>query len=1453
MKNYTYVGIGASAGGLRAFEELLPLLPKKENFVYIIAQHLDANRESALVEILSHYTVMPIQEITKGCTFLPNHIYIIPPGFNLLTKNNHLSLQKREKSSQTPTPSADMLFNSLAEYKRSNSVGIILTGSGSDGVKGLKSIKEKGGITIAQSADEAEFESMPLSAIQSKNIDYILKLKEIATNLIAIVFAKNNALCTNIAELESPLKTIRQLLIDKENIDISSYKNETVLRRINKRMTLLDVKTFQSYLSHIKTHTEELHHLHQDILIGVTTFFRDSKAFEALKSELFVYLEEKPNNYKLRLWSVACSTGEEAYSLAILVTEISKELNKNFNIHIFATDIDEVALSKARKGIYQSELLVEMDPLLLEKYFTSSQNSYTIVDSIRKKIVFTNHNILNDPPFVSQDLISCRNFLIYILPQIQKELFKLFNYALKEDAILFLGSSESTINSLKYFSSINKEHKIYKKETLKTQLKISPHYFSQHLKEKEVLTTQQKNKTRHQDEDIEQEIADKVFNFFAPNCILINKEYSIIYKKGALPFINISDGFVSLNILENIDKKLRYDLKVIINRAFSSTKMQESKFIEFNLEENDKKFIKIIAHPFQTQNSAFMVLLYFQQLNAKDLQFNTSELLLENDTFMLESLSSQIEQLQEDNHHLADELIINKENMQLLNEELQSSNEELQSSNEELETSNEELQSSNEELHLSIHNEQITQQKLSEILNSSQDGIIGLDLEGNHTFVNRAVLNILGFSEDELIGNNAHRIWHHTKADGSNYHFDDCTLHHGLISGKSVRIKDLFWKKDGTSLEVEVSQNPIIHNKQITGAVLSFHDITKENALKKELEHEHALGQHYLNISGTLVMTLNVYGNISMINDEGCKILKLRKSKLIGKNFIDNFIPLDTRSQVKKVFYSVISGQKNIVAHYKNSIIDANKEVHAISWMNNFTKDENGKITGLITSGIDITQEERLSNELQKQEQLYKLTFEEAEVGIAHVSLDAVWIDTNEYLSNLLGYSKEEFKSLHVSDITLSSDIDNDKIMINKLLNKDMNSYNIDKRYIHKNGEIIWVNISVVLLKDDVDKPLYFLKIIRDITQLKLLMYDLEQEKERFKKIIEFIPIPILIYNENGEILVLNKIFKDKSGYQISELSDTDTFIKKLFPQKSDEKIYALKKYYKNPLKTKEVQEQVFTTKSSAKMSVLLNAVSFDTTQQNTEKIFIVAMIDVTDIKEKDELMMAQSRQAAMGEMLSMIAHQWRQPLSVISMLANNIKVDIDLENKITTEDLEEMTKSIGEQTAYLSHTIDDFRNFFKPDTKREDTSIEKTLGQITTLIKKSLDNNNISLELPSSKDIVISTYAHQLIQVLINIINNAKDALVEKNPQDAFIKVGLKEEKDKLILSICDNAGGIDASIKDRLGEAYVSTKSRNGTGLGLYMSIVIVEKHLKGRLYWESDRKGTCFYIALPLVYED
>jgi len=1435
MQNYTYIGIGASAGGLKAFEKLISLLPKQNNYIYIIAQHLDPHKKSALVDIFSRFTSLNVHEINETTQFLPNNIYIIPAGYDLVYNNHNITLKKIDITSHKPTPSVDALFEALALYKGEESIGILLTGSGHDGTVGMQKIKEHNGITIAQEPEEAYCKSMPQSAIDVKSVDYTLTIEEIAHRLSTSIHPKSI----------TPLETIEKLLQKQEYFDTKKYKSETILRRINKRMLLVHVKTLEEYLEYIESNDDELHLLYQNILIGVTRFFRDKEAFKALEVEVYNYLKDKPDNYELKVWSIACSTGEEAYSIAILIDQVSKRLGRSFYIKIFASDIDEKALHKARSAIYSEELIVDIEPDILSNYFTKVDSGYKVSEEIRKNIVFTKHNILSDPPFINQDIISCRNLLIYIKPEAQQELFTLLHYILKDDGVLFLGSSESTLISIKYFNTLSSEYKIYKKEKLKSPPKISSHYFSKHLEEKSnILTEEIRNKN---DINIEDNISKVIFDFFTPNCIVIDKEFSIIYKKGELPFVQMPDGFITLNILDHLHEQLQYSARQTISLAFKTQRVQTTKFIEVYLGK-EKTFVRIIANPYTKTHTTTMLLLYFQELHADDLQFDISDLELPDEAFVIEGLTSQIKQIQEDNNLLSDKLNIYKEKMQLLNEELQSSNEELQSSNEELETSNEELQSSNEELHASIVNEQKLQEKFSSILNASQNGIIGLDIHGNHTFVNNATVKILGYSKDELIANNAHKLWHHTKADGTHYPVEECQLHNYYMHERSIRTEELFWKKDGTSIDVEVLQNPLFEDGQVVGAVLSFHDITEKKRLKKELKHEHQLANLYVNTMGTLVMTLDVDGNITMVNREGANLLKTTQEDLIGKNWFDNFIPKEQQNEIKEVFASIVSGEHLLVSHYKNYIIDTQGNRYLLSWTNHYTKDADGNITGIISSAIDITQEEALAQKLFEQEHLYKLTFEQANIGIAHTSLDGHWIDTNEYISELLGYTKEELLELSVSDVTHTEDRDIDKRMISQILTKKNNYYHTEKRYIHKNGSTVWVNLSVVVLRDDLGNPLYFLKIIRDISQMKLLMYQIEEQNEKFEKIIEFTPIPIMLYNEDGEILLTNKTFNNTLGYTKNELSNINELIEILFKHESKKNLKKIKQYYENPVLLRD-HEQVITTKSGEKRVGILNAVLLNKSEIDVKKMYLVAIVDITDLQKKDELMIAQSRQAAMGDMLAMIAHQWRQPLSVISMLANNVKVKVDLEEEITKENIDHLVASLNKQTQYLSQTIDDFRDFFKPDKVKELVEVNTVVDKVTSLMLKTLQNNNIELILPKDNKIKVSVFMNQLIQVILNLINNAKDAIKSKNIRDGRIEFSIKQEKKNITLSICDNGGGIDASIKEKIGQPYVSTKSKNGTGLGLYMSIMIVTNYLDGKIKWDSNEEGSCFHIILPV----
>jgi len=1061
---------------------------------------------------------------------------------------------------------------------------------------------------------------------------------------------------------------------------------------------------------------------------------------------------------------------------------------------IFATDIDEKALDIARKGCYSAKTLANLDADIIADYFIESKEGYKIIQSLRSHIIFTIHNILQDPPLMHQDIISCRNLLIYIKHDMQEEVIKLFHSSLKRDGILFLGTSETILSQKQYFSPLANSTKIYKKNTTRVPIKISSHYFSKHLQAtKQQIQSPLSNSTKRI--DIREDIVKAIEKIFSKKVLLVDTDFSIIYKQGENPFLMLPDGYVTTYIIDNLHPDLRYHVL---------------------------KLLKKVSLEQETQVPHF--LLYFQEIAASEICFNpkSTNSALANDMHLLENFKEQIQILKEDNNLLQSEATLSAERLQLLNEELQSSNEELQSANEELETSNEELQSSNEELHVAIENEQNTLKRLSLILKSTKDGIVGIDMEGNHTFVNDAAITMFGYSEDELIGKNGHTLWHHTKKDGSNYKFEECTLHNHIIHANTYSGEDLFWRKDGTSFDVELSQNPIIQEGIVVGAVLSFSDITEQKVAQEKIKKEQKLADLYLNTFGAIVVMLDTEGSITNCNQEAANIFKVPKAQLLGQNFIKNYIPKEMQSEITQLFEAFVNETPPDEKYHINHIIDVKGEKHLIRWINSYIQDKDGNVTAILSSGVDITKEQELNQKLYNQEHLYKLTFEEADVGIAHVSLDGKWIDTNTYLSQLLGYTKEEFQNSSVSELTYMQDRIHDEQMKEQLLEHLQPSYHTEKRYIKKDGSILWASVNVVLLRDANEEPLYFLKIIRDISEIKLLMYSLEAQKNKFEKIIEFAPLPILIYDEDKNIILINNVFRQTLGYELSEIPTLDTFLHKAYKGLKTADYKQITNYYEHPERTKQVQQSIRTKNGSLRVE-LLNAVSVQEDLKDEKTLYMISMLDITDLQKKDELMLAQSRQAAMGDMLSMIAHQWRQPLSVISMIANNIQMDIALSNEIQPENLKKFLDTVHTQTQYLSQTIDDFRDFFKPDKEKENTSLAMVVQKLQNLVEKSLEDNHVLLEIKMQEEYPLFTYSNQLLQVLVNLINNAKDAINETRPKDPKITLTVKKKDEELLINICDNGGGLKANIKNKIGEPYVTTKAQNGTGLGLYWQTIL------------------------------
>src|SRR6202166_2855914 len=482
---FPIVGIGASAGGLEAFSELLRYLPEKTGMAFVLVQHLDPKHDSALQEILARTTKIPVTEVTQGVVVQPDHVYVIPANTNLTIKNGMLQLGSRVMTRGQHMPINDF-FRSLADGAGPQAIGVVLSGTASDGTEGCRAIKAAGGITFAQDEESAKFDGMPRSAVDAGCIDFILSPKDIARELGGIAqhpyVARAAAGEMGVAQgmVGSELNALFGLLRDSSGVDFTNYKHATLQRRIRRRMVVHKIETLKDYLRFIGKKPEELDDLYRDLLIHVTGFFREPETFLALRKNVYLKLFEgrKPDN-PIRIWVAGCSTGEEVYSIAITLLEYMWVHSRNISpaataIQIFATDISDTALDRARTGLYTEAALSEISAERLKRFFVRLDGGFQITKSIRDMCIFAKQNLVKDPPFSNLDLVSCRNLLIYLGPVLQRRVIPSLHYSLKPGGYLMLGTSENLGGFAEHFGLVDKQDKIYQKR--KTSARLTTYF-----------------------------------------------------------------------------------------------------------------------------------------------------------------------------------------------------------------------------------------------------------------------------------------------------------------------------------------------------------------------------------------------------------------------------------------------------------------------------------------------------------------------------------------------------------------------------------------------------------------------------------------------------------------------------------------------------------------------------------------------------------------------------------------------------------------------------------------------------------------------------------------------------------------------------------------------------------------------------------------------------------------
>jgi len=713
VKNYI-VGIGASAGGMEAVHAMFDSMPENTGFSFVVIQHLSPDHKSLLAELLSKHTVMQVYEAEDDMDIRPNCIYVIPSKKLISVCGHKLKLVEKLKSA-LPNNAVDIFFASLAEEKGNCAVGIILSGTGSDGKKGIEEIKKRGGIVVVQDPLTAAFDGMPNSAIDTGFADLVLPPEMMAEELLE--FVKGSPYLRTFAAInqkdEIILRHILTALHNKTQYDFNHYKKPTILRRLAKRMAEIGIKNIEDYRDYLDVHPDELKILYKQFLINVTKFFRDSEVFEVLRTLVIpAIISEKKEDEPVKVWIAACSSGEEAYSLAILFKEQLDKMNRKDSIlKIFATDIDSEALDIASRGIYPDSIANDIPPKYLKKYFIpENDNMYRIDVSIRKLIVFANHDVLKDPPFSHLDLVSCRNMLIYIDPSLQKKVLKKFHFALNTGSYMVLGLSES-ISILKHsMQEIDRKWKIYKCIT-KTPPADSDNYltsFESRIYTLSSVTPKAKNPLQN----IGDIFKDTILSAQKYAGILVDKEFEVKNATGNFKsYFNFPENNFNFNLLKIVPQDLAITLGVCLRKAMNQNEAVIMKRVKVG-GENQSRLINIIVKPY-LQVKEYAQSFLFVVLHEEELQKESK--ILPDETIQPDARVDELErELMETRESL--QAII--EEVETANEELQSSNEEMISFNEELQSTNEELQSLNEELHTVSAEHQL---KIKELLELNDD------------------------------------------------------------------------------------------------------------------------------------------------------------------------------------------------------------------------------------------------------------------------------------------------------------------------------------------------------------------------------------------------------------------------------------------------------------------------------------------------------------------------------------------------------------------------------------------------------------------------------------------------------------------------------------------------------------------------------------------------------------
>jgi two-component system CheB/CheR fusion protein len=928
---FPIVGIGASAGGLEAIEQFLTNVPENSGMAYIVVQHLDPTHKGMLPELLQRISKMQVSQVKDCMIVRPNCVYVIPPNKTMSILKGVLHLHKPVEARGQRLP-IDFFLYSLAEDRKELGVGLILSGMGSDGSLGIRAIKEKNGITMVQDPGSAKFDSMPRNAIDSVPVDIVSPPNELPRRLKE--FLKRIPVLRTDPDIEikdkSSLEKIVALLRTYTGNDFSLYKKNTVYRRIERRMIIHKIDKIASYVLFLNENPKEIEILFRELLIGVTDFFRDEVVWETLKETILpdIITKLEPGSI-LRAWVPGCSTGEEAYSLAIVFKEALEKINPHggFSLQIFATDLDNEAIEIARKGIFPASIADHVSPERLKRFFLQTEDGYFINTEIREKVVFAQHNIIMHPPFTKIDILSCRNLLIYMEPALQKQMIGLFYYSLNPNGIMILGSSETLGTQSHLFTSLDLKWKIFKRAVtlLAPDLFDFPATFSRTKavsKEKEFASGSIQNI---------QTLADQLLlQHYAPAGVLVNEQGDIIYVSGHTgKYLEPAVGKANMNIFAMLREGLRNEFPIAFRKAILKKETVVLRNIKVGTNGSAHTLnisIQWIDKPEPLMGKVMVIFKDVQDIADSNLAARKEKKSLDNIRQMelekeLKYAREKIQDTLEAMQSSQEELKFTNEELQSTNEELQSTNEELMSSKEEMQSMNEELQTLNAELQSKVDDFKRVNNDMKNLLNSTDIATLFLDNDMN---IRRFTIQAVKIFK--LIKSDIGRPFTDLVSDLIYPDLSDDAL---KVLKTLVYIKKQIPTKDGRWFSIRIMPYRTLDDK-VDGVVITFFNISDLKEVEIKLHETEQMNKLLLNSASDIIIKLATDWKILAVNPAGEKYFGKNQEEIVNKNYIHMFIPEQLRKKTENEMNKILRESQD--TRFKMQLITAGGKLIETDW-----------------------------------------------------------------------------------------------------------------------------------------------------------------------------------------------------------------------------------------------------------------------------------------------------------------------------------------------------------------------------------------------------------------------------------------------------------------------------------------------------------------------------------------